>query len=1803
MFATQEPTISGQRPEEDCNHASYVKNNTDNSSSTGIQWPFDEPQDDWTPVSRPKRGALTRTTCRKSKSLNRAPAIEWDALDVEDGYDCDLPQCSQVGNGGKDVRRDSYYKHRHGRYNRKEERKVQWKRRQERLKVIQSNAEFFESVTLKPKAVNMGSLDPHAREWSDEVYIESQLRGYEDESPFFHTDTEPFERISHLPPRELEARRNEIENEILRARVLEKAEAEQANWSPPPPEIQETVQAVTKELKTAATAMAVPESLTRTIVRQLENIVFFSYHLYQARSIPDIVVAALHFVKDLSNKSITDFISDFCIPTKDLEPQGLQMPDIVRLAVHNPMYRKIGTLITASLAAAGCAVTGNEFSMGRFQMISLPATQKFYSVPDLLSTLLETFKWMIDVGCEVIRTGTLEPLIHSDMDVARFDSTYRKLIIQADSVLSGNDKTMSPQDLEGTINKMLQLTAKLSLSTNDKVVKSILDKKASTLVMWREKCRARMRNTAYRKAPVGYSLTGPTSVGKSFLCNLVMATSLNAIHGEYDRTKVMTKDMFDKYDSTLTSDIQGVILDDVGNGKAQFAQAGVSDVIIKMINNVAAPAVKADIADKGNVYMLFDTCVATSNLPDLDACTYSNCPESILRRFLHIRVKVRREYQKSTGTSLDTSHPEVRQSLVEKWRVPDFWAFDVEEVSVLPIGQEKYKWLFVPYFHRFQTGPPMLCSGISLHDLLRMVADHSKAHHEKQTHLIEELNNTDFVFGKDGVPLNKPESKPETGASDDEVSESVSDDDVSESESDVDATDEDPPLDPHGFIEDMVDVGVKSVTRQALHYINPFWWATRNPIVRHYVKKEYGELMRESTESLILEGYSRMPVWFTHSDFMKRFASIWQSHAAARDAWKYFKYVTIGIYAPLFLQCWLSVERAESGKDDVIGRRLVPYRFRLCSPMEGLRNMTWQAMLVPIITPIHCLGATFAWYRRKKEMERQFESRPQALEEAFEEVRRERLDSRPNQAIAISALLGCILAGTAIYKRVNSFSCNGLSVEEIDSPKQHWLGAWFSKLRIDGERTPNTSSADQIVNALTRNNLFRATISFPEGRKVSVNCFFLRKNVALLPRHIFHAGLDINNPCSEWATIEFRRGSGESGSCFVSRVDTSTMFLIKGKDCYAVFIPNCPDLKNRVSWLPKSYPTGDGMCTLVSKNRDADTVVDTVHATFADSVGTTQITQRGSTYRTRLAVGGSCMSPLVSRDKSPVIVGFHIAGKELTRHGASMTLLQSEADAAIAHFECRNCLSADVGEIPSEIMGCQVRTSLEPHARSVFAHVREHDVVTVLGSTQLRAQQRSCVQPSPISASVEKHCGVSQQWGPPKMRPNWKCFNATLVHILNPSSCWVPRELERARRDYFSGLERYIPTLRKLTMSEILDGSPTQRFIDAMPMNTSRGFPLRGPKTKSISVEYNGSARVSTPDEVLLRELQRLEDTWKDGKRAYPVFLASLKDEPTELTKDKVRVFQAINVAMGMAIRKYWLPLARFIHLHPLESECAVGINCMSDQWQTFIDHVQGFNSHSGLAYDYSKFDVRMSSQVTHAAWHVLLDIAQKANYPEDDLYIMRMMINDIVHPVMDWNGTLCMFTGINTSGHNLTVVINSIVNSLYMRMGFFHVYPSATSFQECVRLGTYGDDGVGSVRTEYNDFNFETFQSFLADHDIKITEPSKTDDKHMFLPWSEIDFLKRKSSIVEGLPYTVGKLDENSIFKSLHCNMRSDAVDSITVSCSCITTAMHEFFAHGRTIYEARRKELQHVAEDFSLTIPALELTFEEKLATFKSE
>jgi hypothetical protein len=335
------------------------------------------------------------------------------------------------------------------------------------------------------------------------------------------------------------------------------------------------------------------------------------------------------------------------------------------------------------------------------------------------------------------------------------------------------------------------------------------------------------------------------------------------------------------------------------------------------------------------------------------------------------------------------------------------------------------------------------------------------------------------------------------------------------------------------------------------------------------------------------------------------------------------------------------------------------------------------------------------------------------------------------------------------------------------------------------------------------------------------------------------------------------------------------------------------------------------------------------------------------------------------------------------------------------------------------------------------------------------------------------------------------------------------------------------------------------------------------------------------------------------------MFKACLKDEPTKVEKTKVRVFEAAPLVLQIVIREYFLPLARLLSLFPLISECAVGINAMGPEWHALQEEIKKYGIERIVAGDYAKYDLRMSAKLTSAAFKVLIIFAGKVGYTNAELEMMEAVATEVCYPMVAYNGDVVMFQGSNPSGQNLTVYINSIVNSLLNRIGFRIIYPNFTgTFKQAIALITYGDDFKSSANKKFPEFHHMTLADALATIDMRITMPDKEAIPVPFLHDERCDFLKRHNRLHE-VGYYLGALDENSILKSLKAVLKSKHVTVHEQSAQNIDGALREWFLHGREKYEERREQMKRVAEseDISHMCQMLNKTFDDCLEVWKKK
>jgi hypothetical protein len=599
---------------------------------------------------------------------------------------------------------------------------------------------------------------------------------------------------------------------------------------------------------------------------------------------------------------------------------------------------------------------------------------------------------------------------------------------------------------------------------------------------------------------------------------------------------------------------------------------------------------------------------------------------------------------------------------------------------------------------------------------------------------------------------------------------------------------------------------------------------------------------------------------------------------------------------------------------------------------------------------------------------------------------------------------------------------------------------------------------------------------------------------------------------------------------------------------------------------------------------------------------------------------GLCMGVWLSNSVARQIIGVHLGGKGLLG-GAGMLTYSMIVDAERNLRKIEGLLlHKSEGEMMLNQYGVQYFVGSDIHPKSPVNFLPEGSNIEVFGSVSGGTTAHSSVEDTVISPYVTEVCGVPQKWGPPKFGPQkWKPWQESLAHSCKPSVGIEGHLLKQAVIDYKKPLvallhsKEYIKEeIVPLTDMQTVCGIDGKRFIDKMKTSTSIGYPLSGPKSAYITIlnpdDYPDYACPVELDAQFWEEYRRMEKAYLEGKRAYPIFKASLKDEPTKLTKDKVRVFQAAPIALQLGVRKYFLPIARFLSLHPFVSECAVGINAQGPEWDQMSRHMKKFGDDRILAGDYSKYDLRMPSQIVFAAFRILIDLAKETgNYTEEDVCVMEGIAADIANPLMAYNGDLIMLFGSNPSGQNLTVYVNSIANSLLFRCAFYDIKSDwkNIAFQQVCAILTYGDDVKGSVKKGNDDFNHVSVANFLSARDMKFTMPDKESEPTPFMMDRDADFLKRKNIYNSDLELYFGALDEESIFKSLHSVLHSKAVTNEEQCMQNIDGALREWFAHGREKYEERRLQMDNVATMANIRYGCtqLDVSYDEAMQRFKEK
>lgn len=777
----------------------------------------------------------------------------------------------------------------------------------------------------------------------------------------------------------------------------------------------------------------------------------------------------------------------------------------------------------------------------------------------------------------------------------------------------------------------------------------------------------------------------------------------------------------------------------------------------------------------------------------------------------------------------------------------------------------------------------------------------------------------------------------------------------------------------------------------------------------------------------------------------------------------------------------------------------------------------------------------------------------------------------PSALVAFTAILLGGYMATKLFSHMTALQGNEGSVPR---PHDHersnpWYSSNLTTSKLEGDNALGTTAYQDLVDVVGRNTVLFTTSSAKINGEFRGLALF--ENTFLINNHVIkdevedvtlHAGP--HNQVGEVLTVKLL-------ACRLTR--------FPDRDLAILTIPNARHFKDIRSFFPDEI---SGYVSGVLCRRLIDGSVKK-HGFAVGQIATHSIADLGikirgvQTMGTYVTQEGDCGSPyVVQMGKKRCIAGIHTVLIRY-RYGGDQMLSNLVTTADIERMCAESAVqpaAPDLGYGPYEV------TLQSLHHKSPFRWI-PNGTASIYGSLSgFRSTPVSCVSETLLKNLYLQLGGVDPKFGKPQMK-GWKPWRIGALDMTSPVTGFKFSDLEWAKADYLAHLRKHnvdTSSLHSYTTRVALNGAPGVAFVDPINKKTSAGFPWRKRKTNFLvdAPCDKWPDGVDVTPEIKAR-IEAIESRYAQGTCFHPIFTASLKDEPVSEKKQKsgkTRIFCGAPLDWTIVVRKLFLSHIRLIHNNKFVFECAVGTAAQGYEWEKLYQHVTKFGTDRIVAGDYASFDKSMPPSVISAAFDILISLARDSgNFSQEELTMMECVSADTAYPTVDFHGDLVRFWGSNPSGHPLTVVINSIANSLYMRMAFRNIVGDQP-FSESVSLMTYGDDNIMSVEDTI-DFNHTVIAKYFSDVGITYTMADKEAESIPFINIRDASFLKRTWRYDPLFACHLAPLEEKSIHKMLCYTVISKEITHEEQCFEILHSALDEYFQYGREVFDVKREML----------------------------
>lgn len=790
------------------------------------------------------------------------------------------------------------------------------------------------------------------------------------------------------------------------------------------------------------------------------------------------------------------------------------------------------------------------------------------------------------------------------------------------------------------------------------------------------------------------------------------------------------------------------------------------------------------------------------------------------------------------------------------------------------------------------------------------------------------------------------------------------------------------------------------------------------------------------------------------------------------------------------------------------------------------------------------------------------------------------------QSAALIAIIGTL---TILIRRCrsNNFYTQGNNVSTLkeNTPKfakDEQENVWYNKtveLVPSDIPEPSRSVSDfnQFKNLVARNTALLRITNNTHKLVSDGQIFNITGNLWITNYHNVNK---INYTDEIWMEL-IRSNSVGINNNIKCRIDPSMFKKIRNTDLVVLEVLCCPPGRDMLKFVSDKPIVGvhEGIYISRTKNGSLDfkelmNIKNHPSIKFNDcesSFGYISIPKNGDTQK-----GDSGSILILKTPQGPVVAGLHQAGAP-------------KMCVSVGFQKCdfpKNQISE--GTLILNTQGYEKKLG-DLHPKSVPRWV-ETGSCNVYGTiVGFRPKPKSQVRPSYISEVATKY-GYTIEAGAPVMS-GWEPWHIAFKPMVNMPNNFVYHEIRACTDAFIKDVQHLKLKLGVLSDYEAINGIPGVKYIDGINRNSSMGFPwCSSKKNFLIAATKDGYPDgVTFPDEIWVR-VKEIIDNYLSGKTNKPMFTAHLKDEPRSFKKieeKKTRVFAGAPVDWSLVVRKVLLTFIKAFQENREVFEAAPGLNCQSLEWDRLYKHMTQFGTTRFVAGDYGNFDKSMFPLFIMEAFRFIEEIHRLNGCDENHIQVIRGVALDTAFNYQNFNGDIIQFFGSNPSGHPLTVVINSIVNALYMRYVFGKLNPDGfhpEKFKENVILMTYGDDNFMNVKEGCDWFNHTSIQSCLAEVGIKYTMADKEAESVPYIDIKDVSFLKRTFRFDDDMGCYLAPLEHSSINKMLTVQVKSKTISAEAQALSAIQSAVREYFFYGKEEFNNRRALLQVIISESGL-------------------